>query len=63
MEGAKSEWLIYRALYLEMWRGGGAPGNEMHKEEVSEEARSLLRDVGWLHSLCALEKWPHYSLT
>lgn len=36
MEGTKSEWLAFRALYLELWRGAGAPENEMHEEEVSE---------------------------
>lgn len=36
MEGTKSEWLVYRVLYLEMWQGAGVVKSEMHKEEVSE---------------------------
>ena len=35
-EGTKSEWLVDRALYVEMWQGAGAPENEIHEEEVSE---------------------------
>lgn len=35
-EGTKSKWLVYTALYLELWPGAGASENEMHEEKVSE---------------------------
>lgn len=35
-EGTKSNWLVYRALYLELWLGAGASENDMPEEKVSE---------------------------
>lgn len=35
-EGTKSNWLVYRALYLELWLGAGASENDVPEEKVSE---------------------------